>query len=337
MKLNYLDAFSGIGGFHRGLEEAGVEFDWVGFSEINPHAKTIYRRHYPDAEDLGDVRTIIAAGRIPARLDLFTFGFPCQDLSVAGRREGIHAARSGLFFEALKIVEAARPTVFIFENVKGLLSSGGWRDFKTLLRAIADLGLYDCEWQLLNTRWLLPQNRERVYFVGHLRGKSSPKVFPFIEGDSDVIELQRLLQGQIQAQREDRNGRHVDGQPGRENGDIHQGDAVRVHSLQPRSPDRPAIRNGTSSGGSGPLSRADGNVYCLDTGNSQAIELRSGIRRPTPLECERLQGFPDDWTAGLSDNQKYRCLGNAVSVAIVRAIGRRLFAGEPLYGAKFRR
>jgi len=280
MELNYLDAFSGIGGFHKGLEEAGFKFGWVGFSEINRHAKLVYKKHFPQSEDLGDVRTVIPRNRLPRRLDLFTFGFPCQDLSVAGKRGGLHAARSGLFFEALKIVKAARPTVFVFENVKGLLSSGSGGDFTALLRAVADLGLYVCEWQLLNTRWLLPQNRERVYFIGHLRGKSSPKVFPFNQDDPDVYALQRRVQGQVQAQREERNSGYFDGQLRGQDGNVRQGDAV-----------------------------------------------RQAIRRLTPLECERIQGFPDGWTEGISDAQRYRCLGNAVSVPIVKVIGERLRVG----------
>ncbi|WKZ32912.1 MAG: DNA cytosine methyltransferase [Thermodesulfobacteriota bacterium] len=360
--LNYLDAFSGIGGFHRGLEEAGFRFGWVGFSEIDKYAKQIYKKHFPSAEDMGDVRTIIPAGKLPGRLDLFTFGFPCQDLSMAGKRRGLHAARSGLFFEAVQIIKAASPTVFIFENVKGLLSSSDWRDFTAVLRAIADLGVYECEWQLLNTQWFLPQNRERVYFIGHLRGKSRPKVFPFGEGDPEIIELQRRLRGQMQAQRRGPGGGHPDGQVCQAGSDgplcgyvipvksaanekvwggrrfkepeepmftltCHDRHGIIVHSLQPRSPDRPSLRNKTSSGGSGPLSREDGNTYCLDSGNGQAVETVTGIRRLTPLECERLQGFPDGWTEGVSDTQRYKCLGNAVSVPVVRAIGERLIAG----------
>lgn len=107
----------------------------------------------------------------------------------------------------------------------------------------------------------------------------------------------------------------------------HDRHGIIVHSLQPRSPDRPSLRNKTSSGGSGPLSREDGNTYCLDSGNGQAVETVTGIRRLTPLECERLQGFPDGWTEGVSDTQRYKCLGNAVSVPVVRAIGERLIAG----------
>ena len=180
--LNYIDLFAGSGGFHSGFKKAGLRFNWVGFSEVDKYASSVYRYHHPEAEELGDV-TKINVSKLPPKIDLLTFGFPCQDLSVAGQRKGLSGQRSGLFFTAMQIVEATKPTVFIFENVKGLYSSEEGRDFETVLRTIADLGIYECEWQLINTRWFLPQNRERVYFVGHLRGESRPKVFPITEND----------------------------------------------------------------------------------------------------------------------------------------------------------
>jgi len=123
-------------------------------------------------------------------INLITFGFPCQDLSIAGNRKGLEGKRSGLFFEALRIIEAVRPDCFIFENVKGLFSSKNGADFKAVLQAVADIGLYDCQWQLLNTRWFLPQNRERIYFVGLLRGqrKFGRKIFPVGEDISRIDE-----------------------------------------------------------------------------------------------------------------------------------------------------
>lgn len=96
-----------------------------------------------------------------------------------------------------------------------------------------------------------------------------------------------------------------------------------IHNLQPRSPNRPSLKY--SRGGSGHLSRKDGVIYCMDTGNNQAIEFENKrIRRLTPIECARLQGFPDDWHEGVSDSQAYKCYGNAVTVAIVEMIARRL-------------
>ena len=151
MKL--LDLFSGIGGFHLGLEQAGFEFDWVGFSDIDKYANKLYKRRFKDAEELGDI-TSIRPERLPD-IDLITFGFPCQDLSIAGKRGGLQANRSSLFFEAMRIIRVKRPKNFIFENVKGLFSSNEGQDFDLVLRTIADSG-YDGGWQLLNTRWFLP-------------------------------------------------------------------------------------------------------------------------------------------------------------------------------------
>lgn len=146
MQINYLDLFSGVGGFTRGLLDAGFTFGWHGFSEIDKHAVKLYQGLYPTAEAMGNVANISTdeLRRITDRIggiDIITFGFPCQDLSIAGNRKGLAGKRSGLFFEALRIIEAIRPDCFIFENVKGLLSCSGGRDFKTVLQAVADLGL----------------------------------------------------------------------------------------------------------------------------------------------------------------------------------------------------
>ena len=179
MGCNYLDLFSGIGGFHKGLEEAGLKFGWTGHSEIDRHAKSIYQKHFPQSEDLGDVSNINVSD-LP-KVDLVTFGFPCQDLSIAGKREGLGASRSGLFHEAIRIIGAKRPSYFIFENVKGLFSSNGGKDFLSILGASADIG-YDGQWQLLNSRGFgIPHNRERVFFVGYPRGTCKRQIFPIEE------------------------------------------------------------------------------------------------------------------------------------------------------------
>jgi len=190
--MNYLDLFSGIGGFALGFERAGWKFNNHYFSEIDKHAIKIYQRHFPSAVGVGDI-----AGVRPEELgqiDLITFGFPCQDLSIAGKRAGLGGSRSGLFFEAMRLIKFLRPSIFIFENVKGLLTSNRGQDFETVLREIADIGIYECEWQLLNTSWFLPQNRERVYFIGHLGERGGRKVFPIGEDGKEftnTISFQR--------------------------------------------------------------------------------------------------------------------------------------------------
>ena len=136
--MNYLDLFSGIGGFRLGLEKAGFKFDWEGHSEIDKYANQIYRNHFQDSKELDDVKTVDVGG-LP-KINLITFGFPCQDLSIAGKRAGMQegVTRSGLFYEAMRIVRSARPDYFIFENVKGLFSSNDGKDWIAVLREVAE-------------------------------------------------------------------------------------------------------------------------------------------------------------------------------------------------------
>lgn len=347
--MNYLDLFSGIGGFHEGLRQSGFKFDWVGHSEIDKYANQIYENHFPGSEDLGDVRSINPR-KLP-RINLVTFGFPCQDLSIAGKRRGLAGERSGLFSEAIRIIGACRPEYFIFENVKGLFSSDEGRDFERVLRAIADIG-YDGQWQLLNTRWVLPQNRERIFFVGYPRGRGRPEIFPIGE-DGQVF-----------------NGSQGEAQIG---GERVRGKCASSLGLGGSFGERNLIARTVSSrygkDGSENLLRVTGNnkasQYCENvdivsslkaTNQSNArsggttlvgqvvpcirsehhnitdvhfIQKNTGIRRLTPLECERLQGFPDGWTSGVSDTQRYKCLGNAVTVPIVKLIGDKLSEATP--------
>jgi len=192
--INYLDLFSGIGGFHLGILQAGVNINKCYFSEVDKYAAQIYKRHFPESIELGDIRKI--KGEELGEINLVTFGFPCQDLSIAGKRAGLSGSRSGLFFEAVRIISETQPDIFVFENVKGLFSSNEGKDFEIVLRTIADLRIYECEWQLLNTSFVLPQNRERIYFIGHstISRRSGQKVFPIGDGDKGNNETQRETQ-----------------------------------------------------------------------------------------------------------------------------------------------
>ncbi len=288
--VKLLELFSGIGGFAKGFEQAGFKFDKHYFSEIDKHAIANYKHNFPNAESIGSV-TDVRGGEIE-RPDIITFGFPCQDLSIAGKRKGFDGERSSLFYQAMRIINEVKPDIFIFENVKGLFSSNGGKDFKAVLRTIADIGLYECEWQLVNTKWVLPQNRERVYFIGHLRGRSKPRVFLFREddfidtGNTNAIELKPVF----------------------ETGNNSQGD--RVYDS-----------NGLYSS------------LCVRSQGVSKILHNSNIRRLTEIERERLQGFPDNWTQygnydgevkKIARSQRYKLLGNAVTVNIVQLIAERL-------------
>ncbi len=328
--MRYIDLFSGIGGFALGLRQAGIEFEEHWFSEIDKNAINIYKKHFPNAKELGDVRAIRDFSGIKA--DIITFGFPCQDLSVAGKRRGLAGDRSGLFFEAMRIIRELKPQYFIFENVKGLLTNNRGADFVRCLREIADIGIYECEWQLVNTSWVLPQNRERIYFVGYIEGKSRSQIFPIEKqgkqntqrNNGEVKQLLNIVN----------SGNWENPQRGR----IYSVEGICPAlnccgggGLEPKivvpvlTPTREEKRqNGRRFKNNGDPS------FTLTTQDQHGIFNGVDIRKLTPLECERLQGFPDGWTEygadgrKMSDSARYKALGNTVTVNFPRMIGEKL-------------
>ena len=350
-EMNYLDLFSGCGGFRRGLEEAGFTFEWEGHSEIDKYAKQVYEKHYPDSEDLGDVSRIIIS-ELPRGKYIVTAGWPCQDNSIAGKRKGQSGGlRSGLFDEVIRVLSGliamGSEVIFIGENVKGLYSVNDGMDFLDTIARLAflDTGMpqLTLESQLCNTRWFLPQNRERIYFVGYSSKRSKPKIFPIEKGDESIKGVHR----------ESRQNIKIIDDVGRVN-KFKQGDRVKedgdcftLNTIEQRGISIPeATKKGyavAEEGDSINLSVPDsktrrgrvrkGEANTLDTGQQQ-YTIQSGIRRLTPTECERLQGFPSRWTeigvdkdgkdVLISDTQRYRLLGNAVTVEVVKEVVCRL-------------
>jgi DNA (cytosine-5)-methyltransferase 1 len=187
--VKLLDLFSGIGGFHLGFERAGFEFDYVGFAEVDKYASAVYKYNNPFAEELGDVKSI-RSKNLP-KIDIITFGSPCQDFSIAGKRAGAtEGTRSSLIWEAIRLITECKPRVFVWENVKGTFSSNDGADFWAIIQAFTNIGSYRLEWQLLNTRWFLPQNRERLYLVGYTGDRGGRSVFPIGE-DGKAITSKR--------------------------------------------------------------------------------------------------------------------------------------------------
>ena len=186
--MKFIDFFAGIGGIRLGLERAGHEC--VGFCEFDKFARQSYKAiHNTNNEwEAHDVRTVNSTD-VP-KADLWCFGFPCQDLSVAGKQKGLQAGeRSGLFYEIMRLLAGLqkedRPKYLLVENVKNLLSIGGGFDFLRLLVEMGGHG-YDVEWQVLNSKdFGVPQNRERVFLVGHLGGASGREVFPLRRTDGE--------------------------------------------------------------------------------------------------------------------------------------------------------
>lgn len=375
-----LDLFSGIGGFPLGLQQAGFTFKKHYFSEIDPYAIANYSSNFKNAIHAGPIQDI-KKGQLE-RPDLITFGSPCQDLSIAGKRKGLKGSKSRLFFEAVRILGEYRPSMFIFENVKGLFSSNKGKDFEVVLKAFAELGVYDLQWQLLNTSWFLPQNRERVYLVGSLRGKTTPQIFPIGEScqKTQVCSRRKLSEANIAPTIDTRvgsqgsyspyiftirGGRGLNGvskvefrKDGKTNciTGVSQDNLV-LNEWTPlkieRTEKAKRIRKQHQKKGKdyAPFGekqfvpRNDGKTGTITAHpqNENLLSNLDAVRRLTPLECERLQGFPDHWTAfgfqdgkrtTLSDSRRYHLIGNAVSMPVVKAVGRQIIKSKIFNGVK---
>ena len=348
MKINQLDLFSGIGGFHLGFERAGYEVQSY-FSEIDQHAIAVYKHQFKYSKYVGAVRDVRGAD-LP-NIDLITFGSPCQDFSLAGRREGMEGERSVLILEAIRLIKECRPRAFVWENVKGTFSSNDGEDFAAILQAFADIGGYRLEWQLLNTSWFLPQNRERIYLVGYSTTSRGDwrGVFPIGEStkQNNVVakeinkDLYKVKSGtkcgyeiategdsislvQESSTRRGRVGKKQAQtiQPTSNQGVIH----PKIIGYTRDSEGKVTDRHLKDEAGTIHASTGAG-------GNTDQFVQQYRIRRLTPIECERLQGFPDNHTEygnydgvikKMSNTQRYKQCGNAVTVDVVQAIAEQL-------------
>ena len=184
--MKFLDLFSGIGGFRLGLEQHGHEC--VGFCEIDKYARQSYKAiHNTEGElEYHDITTVTDDQwrELKGTVDIIAGGFPCQAFSIAGKRQGFEdETRGTLFFEIMRAAKQIQPPILFLENVKGLLNHDKGRTFRIILQAMDELG-YDAEWQVLNSKdFGVPQNRERVFIIGHLRGAGGREIFPIGPAD----------------------------------------------------------------------------------------------------------------------------------------------------------
>lgn len=369
--MKYFSTFSGIGGFELGIQLAyeniresrksrqlegvrnmsntqgdGQDEQYppcIGYSEIDKYAIQTYEKHF-NHKNYGDITKINEQG-LPD-FDLLCGGFPCQSFSIAGKRGGFEDTRGTLFFDIARIIKFKRPSLLLLENVKGLLSHDEGKTFNTIILTLDELG-YDVQWQVLNSKnHGVPQNRERVFIIGHLRGTPRPEVFPFGEANNSSIKV--LARGKHQQDRiYDTSG--IIGLPAGTKGSTPHLTKILQLNNPTHSNDRVYGTDGVSptlntaqGGNRQPFIKIDkkGNrkktqdVAATLTGgahsggNHSDMDLllqESRIRRLTPTECERLQGFPDGWTEGVSDTQRYKTLGNAVTVNVIKDIVEKLF------------
>lgn len=362
-KIKILDLFSGMGGFSKGFIDAGYELTDHYFSEVDKHAIANYSYNFKDAKYVGNIRNV--KGEDFRGIDVITFGSPCQDFSIAGKRKGLEGGRSSLIREAIRIVTEAQPRIFIWENVKGTFSSNARKDFWAILKAFADIRGYRYEWQLLNTKWILPQNRERIYFVGFLAERTicDRQLFPLRKNDLLLNCTHRTKQRQSQTSNYCTTINPKFGSRASDTfisiGDFRYDEGFRFRdelvspTLRAKSSDAPVlhIKNKTKKGymeaclgDSVNFNYANSNsrrgrvgkrvAQTLDTGGTIATVVNANkLRRLTEIECERLQGFPDNWTKHgiyngkirtIPKTQRYKLIGNAVTVAVVACIANKL-------------
>ena len=404
--MKFIDLFAGIGGFRSGMEMNGHEC--VAFCEIDKYARQSYKAIYDTEgeEEIHDITKwtdehIREFKRRTGTIDCITGGFPCQSFSIAGKRGGFDDTRGTLFFEIMRIANIIRPRYLFLENVKGLLNHDGGATFETILNTLDEFG-YDAEWQNLNSKnFGVPQNRERVFIIGHLRGAGGRAVFPVGGADTTIIKPH----GQTQESREwvfptiytkahrgdatyiseagpprvlDDQGRIKDNY---KTSDIVPTLRAQSHGNEPKvvqpilTPDRIkkrqngrrlkeggepmftltaqdrhgiAIREATKKGykvakegdsvnlqytGSetrrGRVGKGVANTLEASGINQGVVNKDLRIRKLTPLECWRLQGFTDEQfykakNDGVSDSQLYKQAGNSVTVNVIDAIARKL-------------
>lgn len=285
--------FAGIGGFDLAFERQG--FEPAFYCENNEFCRSVLKRHWPDVPNAADIREVNPLD-IPAA-DVWTAGFPCQDLSLArtphGQRHGLKGARSGLFFEFLDLLAVRTPKVVLLENVAGLLSSHKGADFSALLASLTNLG-YGVAWRVLNARYFgAPQSRPRIFICAWYGSPENAVKTLFEDEVAPKPKNERL--GFVDESRCEDSGVSV-----------------------------PQV--------SFCVSATSGRHTGLDWARSY-VTYPDAVRRLTPLECERLQGLPENWTMPDKDyaipirgieTSRYHAVGNAVCVPVVQWVAARI-------------
>ena len=377
--MNFLDLFAGIGGFRLGMERAG--HTCVGYCEIDKFARMSYQAIHDtkgeiDYKDITEV-TNEEFRKLKGTVDVICGGFPCQAFSIAGKQLGFEDARGTLFYEIARAAKEIKPRYLFLENVRNLLSHDKGKTFTTMLTILDELG-YDAEWQVLNSKnFGVPQNRERVFIVGHLRGECTSRVFP-IQGENKESDREPKIKilGNVKNPNcrskgtrslvHDKNGivealtatdykepkKVAINSPkilqigrGFNKGGVHNiAPTITKNSYQENNflsikeatKQGDAIANiGDSINLSHPNSKTRRGRVGKNIANTLLISDEQGvvlsdykIRKLTPRECWRLQGFPD-WVFDRaqkvnSNSQLYKQAGNSVTVNVIEKIAKRL-------------
>ena len=355
MITSAVSLFSGIGGFDLAMERQGINV--AATVEWDKHAQKVLTQRFPKTKLYGDIQGVTGGQLIDAGFDpangIITGGFPCQDLSVAGRRAGLAGNRSGLFWEICRLLKETQTQSFILENVPGLLSSNNGRDMGVVIRALEECG-YSVAWRVLDAQYFgVAQRRRRVFIIGHLGNdwRTLAKVLDIAEGSRGYIEKSATKKQRTSYKTADGiRTSNLIGQPFVKiirSGARAEDGSLPAEVWAERETAPPLNLNDLGDSRTAVLAVEPTFFYAK---NHQGVRIQekvintlaatmgtgggntpmvaqekqgSTVRRLTPVECERLQGFPDNWTEGQADSHRYKQLGNAVAVPVVEWIIKR--------------
>ncbi len=324
-KYKFADLFAGVGGIRLGFQDGarnqGVDTECVFSCEIDDWACKTYRKNF--ACDTHDPKCDITKVDETKLLDFDVLlgGFPCQAFSIAGKRGGFEDTRGTLFFDVARIIKAKRPKAFLLENVKGLTNHRGGKTLATILNVLKhDLG-YTTFFKVLNAKdYGLAQNRERIYIVGFADGFGGGFEYPEPTGEKRVIR--DIMEEEPVPARYYLSTVYIEGM--KRHKARH---AALGHGFGYEIRDLDGIAGTIVCGGMGKERNLIVDPRQTDltvTTNIQGEYNKEGLRRMTPKEWERLQGFPDDWTAGIANGHRYRQMGNSVAVPVIRLISEQM-------------
>ncbi len=326
-KFTFIDLFAGIGGFRIAMQNLGGKCIFT--SEWDKEAQRTYRANFGD-QPFGDITKEETKSFVPEEFDLLCAGFPCQAFSIAGRRGGFEDTRGTLFFDVAEIIKRRRPKAIFLENVKGLKNHERGRTLETILNVLReDLGYFIPEPQIINAKnYGVPQNRERIYIVG-FRGDLGINKFEYPEPtgikttfadvkESNVVPTKYYISTQYLRTLHSHKARHES-----------KGNGFGFEII----PDE-GIANAIVVGGMGRernLVIDDRIIDYTPMTNIRGEVNRDGIRKMTPREWARLQGFPDEFLIPVSDASAYKQFGNSVAVPAIQATGKAILESLKLY------
>lgn len=322
--MRYISVCSGIEAATVAWHDIGWEP--VAFAEIDAFPSAVLAHHFPTVPNLGDISKVDWRP-YHGTVDLVVGGTPCQSFSIAGKREGLDGA-SGLVFEYFRLLSEARPLWFVWENVPGSFSSNKGADFQSILREWDKLG-YHVAWRVLNAQYFgVPQRRRRIFAVGHLGDWRYPAQVLF---EPDCLRRNTAKSGKARKEIADTLGSRTKSGGGFGTDFECAGGLQVTAKCLSTSNQRLDYETETFVPECQYGDKAAALTARHDSSNDQTLFVRHGVRRLTPTECERLQGFPDGWTDipwrgkdHAPDGPRYKALGNSMAVPCMRWIGERI-------------